>query len=258
VATATTLKAALRDHSRALYGMWLGLTDPAATEIAVGAGFDWVCFDGEHAPNDIRTTLAHLQMAAAYPVHAVVRPPVAATHLVKQYLDIGATALVIPMIESVAQAREMVAAVRYPPRGVRGVGTAVARAARWTRTTDYLERADDDIALILQVESPTGLSIIDGICAEDGVDAVFIGPADLAATMGHRGQPGHPDVVAAIEDAIRRIVAGGKAAGILVGDDASARRYSALGATFVGVGVDTVLLARATSELASRFRNPTV
>ncbi|GGL87460.1 2,4-dihydroxyhept-2-ene-1,7-dioic acid aldolase [Deinococcus aerolatus] len=248
-----TFKAALA-RGETLCGLWLALADPYSAEVCAGAGFDWLLIDGEHAPNDLRSTLASLQALAAYPVVPLVRPPVGDTVGIKRLLDIGARNILIPMVETPEQARELVAATRYPPRGVRGVGAALARASGFGRDAAYLSHADDGVCLLLQIESVAGLAALDEIAAVDGVDGVFIGPADLAASFGQLGQPGHADVQQAIQDAARRIRAAGKAAGILSTDEAQARVYLDWGYTFVAVGTDVTLLARATSGLAARFR----
>ncbi len=246
------MKAALA-AGHAQIGLWQALANPYTAEICAGAGFDWLLFDGEHAPNDLSTLLAQLQGVAAYPVHAVARPPVGATHLIKQYLDIGFTTLLVPMVDTAEQAAELVRAVRYPPNGVRGVGSAIARASRWNRIDGYLDEADDQVCLLVQVETLKGFSNLAGIAAVDGVDGVFIGPSDLSAAMGHRGKPGHPEVQAAIEGAIATILDAGKAAGILIADEVLARRYLELGCTFVAVGTDVTLLARGAEALAAKF-----
>ncbi len=246
-------KAALTQKQSQI-GLWLGLADPYCAEICAGAGFDWLLIDGEHAPNDVRTTLSILQAVAPYPVSPVVRPPVGEVHLVKQYLDLGVQNLLVPMIDTAEQARRMVAATRYPPQGIRGVGSALARASRWNAVPDYLHRANDEICLLVQAETKMALDNLDAILEVDGVDGVFIGPADLSASLGHLGNPGHPDVVQAIEGAITRIVAAGKAAGILSADEKLSRRYLELGVTFVAVGVDTTLLARGARALAQSFK----
>ncbi len=248
------LREALAGRGDPLVGCFAGLADPYASEIVAGAGFDWIVVDMEHAPNDLRTVLTQLQVHAAYPVHTIVRPPIGETHILKQLLDLGVTSFLLPMVESAAQAAALVSAVRYPPRGVRGVGTALARAARWHRTADYLATADAGIACIMQIESAAGLANLDAIAAVDGVDALFIGPADLSASLGHLGQPSHPDVERAIDDAIRRIVGSGTAAGILAGDEARQRHYASLGCRMVGVGVDTLALAHATRAMATAGR----
>ena len=190
---------------------------------------------------------------AAYPSHPIVRLVEGNAALIKQMLDIGATTLLVPMVETDEQARAIVGAARYPPAGTRGVGSAIARVSRWSQRADYLDAAQDELCLLAQVESQRGLDHLDAIAAVDGVDGVFFGPADLSASMGYRGNPGAPAVQQAIEGGIARVRAAGKAAGILVSDRALANRYLELGATFVAVGVDTTLLARAARELASSY-----
>ncbi|PBD22767.1 2-keto-3-deoxy-L-rhamnonate aldolase, partial [Pseudomonas aeruginosa] len=205
-------------------------------------------------PNDLRSLLGQLQALAPYPGQPVIRPVQGDTALIKQLLDIGAQTLLVPMVDSAAQAEGLVRAVRYPPAGVRGVGSALARASRWNSVAEYLNHADEQMCLLVQVENLEGLANLDAIAAVEGVDGVFIGPADLSAAMGHRGNPGHPEVQAAIEDAIHRIRTAGKAAGILSADETLARRYLELGCAFVAVGVDTSLLMRSLRELAGRFK----
>ena len=235
-------------------GLWLGLADAYCAELAANAGFDWLLIDGEHAPNDLRGMLGQLQAVAPYASEAVIRPVIGDTALIKQVLDIGAQTLLVPMVESAAQARELVRAMRYPPQGIRGVGSALARASRWNSIDGYLDQADAQMCLLVQIESLQGLANLDAIAAVEGVDGVFIGPADLSASMGHRGNPGHPDVQAAIEDAIARIRQAGKAAGILSADEKLARRYIELGAGFVAVGVDTTVLMRGLQGLVGKFK----
>lgn len=234
-------------------GLWLALADATCAEICAGAGFDWLALDAEHAPNTLRTLLAQLQAIAAYPVQPVVRAAHGGAAHIKQLLDIGAQSLLVPMVESAAQAEEIVRATRYPPHGVRGVGSALARASRWNRIPGYLQRADEEICVLVQVESAAGLGNLEAIACTAGVDGVFIGPADLAASLGHRGEPGHPRVREAIAGAIRTLRAAGRPAGILAADETFARECLAAGCSFVAVGADAPLLARATSELAARF-----
>lgn len=238
---------------RSLIGLWLGLADPYSAELCATAGFDWLLIDGEHGPNDLRSMLGALQAVAPYPAHPVLRIPHGDTALIKQVLEIGATTLLVPMVESAAQARDLVRASRYPPHGVRGVGSGLARSSRWGGFPGYLHEADDGICLLVQVETASALAQLDEIAAVDGVDGVFIGPADLSASMGHLGNPGHPEVQRAIDTAIARILAAGKAPGILAVDEALAQRYIGLGARFVAVGVEATLLARAVRALAARF-----
>ena len=235
-------------------GLWLSMAQPYSAEICASTGFQWLLVDGEHAPNDVRSMLSQLQAVAAYPTHPVVRVVLGETALIKQVLDIGALTILVPMIDTAEQARAVVAATRYPPGGVRGVGAAAARAARWGARRDYLHVADDEICVLVQAESATALKNLDAICAVEGVDGVFIGPADLSASLGHVGDPNHPEVQAAIEDAIARILKAGKAPGILTSDEAQARHYLALGAVFVAVGLDTGILARQTRALAATFK----
>jgi 4-hydroxy-2-oxoheptanedioate aldolase len=246
-------KAALAEPGARL-GLWLGLADPYSAELCATAGFDWLLIDGEHGPNDLRSMLAVLQAVAPYPAHPVVRIPTGDATLIKQVLEIGATTLLVPMVETADQARALVAATRYPPRGIRGVGSGLARSSRWNGWTDYLHEANDRVCLLVQVETASAMSRLDEIAAVDGVDGVFIGPSDLAASMGHLGRPGHPEVLAAIERAIPRILAAGKAPGILAVDEGLARRSIELGARFVAVGVETTILARGARDLCARFR----
>lgn len=247
-------KAALRDRSRVQIGLWVGLADACCAEISAGAGFDWLLIDGEHAPNDVRSLLAQLQAVAPYPAHPVVRPVTGELNIIKQLIDIGARTLLIPMVESAEQAAALAKAMRYPPQGVRGVGTTLARAARWDRYPRYLYESNEEMCLLVQVETIKGIENIEAIAAVDGVDGIFIGPSDLSAAFGYLGQPGHAKMQEVIADAIRRIVGAGKPAGILTVDDTEARRYMQLGCTFVAVGIDAALLKRATEELAARFK----
>ncbi len=248
-------------EKRPQIGLWLGLAGSYSTEICAGAGFDWLLIDGEHAPNDLQSTLMQAQIIAAYPgTHAIARVPMGHGHvgqaLIKQFLDIGVQTLLVPMVDTEAQAKELVRSMRYPPDGARGMGGA--RASRWGRYPGYAKEANAQVCLLVQAETREALANLDAIAAVEGVDGVFIGPSDLSAAMGHVGNPGHPEVQTAIEDAIRRITAQGKAAGILTTDDALNRRYLELGATFVAVGLDNNLLMRATSDLARKFKGAPV
>ena len=246
-------KAALQE-GRVQIGLWEGLASPYTTEIVAGAGFDWIVLDGEHAPNDVPLLVSQLQAMKGTTSHAIIRPPIGETWIIKQMLDIGAQTLLIPMVDSKEMAETMVKAVRYPPHGVRGVGAALARASAFNRIPDYLPTANDEICLLLQVESRAGLEALDAIASTDGVDGVFIGPADLAADMGYLGKPGAPEVQAEVEKALAKIQAHGKAAGILIGDLSLAKRYLELGATFVAIGNDVTLLANATTKLLDDFK----
>lgn len=236
-------------------GMWLGLADGYCAELAANAGYDWLLIDGEHAPNDVRSILSQLQAIAAYTSQTVVRPVTGDVALIKQLLDIGAQTLLIPMIETAEQAELMVKATRYPPEGIRGVGAALARASRWNNIADYLHAADQEICVLVQVESKKGLDNLDEILKVDGVDGVFIGPADLSAALGYRGHPGHEDVQKIIVDSIHKIRAAGKAAGILSADEKLAQHYLTLGTEFVAVGVDTSLLMKSLKQLLAKFKS---
>lgn len=246
-------KRALRE-GRPCIGLWVGLADAYVAELLASCDFDWLLIDGEHAPNDLRGVLAQLQAVAPYPAHPVVRPVIGDTALIKQYLDLGVQTLLVPMVESAAQAAQIVAATRYPPDGVRGVGSALARASRWNQVDDYLHCAGDQMCVLVQVESAAALAQVEAIAATPGVDGVFFGPADLAASMGHLGNPGHPDVQQALAGGIAAVRGVGKAAGILSADPVLAKRYLQLGALFVAVGVDTTLLVKAARQLAATFK----
>jgi 4-hydroxy-2-oxoheptanedioate aldolase len=237
-------------------GLWVGLADSYVAELLATVGFDCLVIDAEHAPNDPRSVLPQLQAMAPYPVHPIVRPVHGSVALIKQYLDIGAQTLIIPMVETPEQARQMVAATRYPTRGVRGVGSALARSSRWNQVDDYLGRSDAEMCVFVQVESIKALANLEAIAAVDGVDGVFFGPADLAASMDLLGKPSDPCVQAAILTGIATVKKAGKAAGTLTSDRKLAREYLQHGALFVAVGVDTTLLATAARELAAQFRAP--
>lgn len=237
-------------------GLWIGLADAYSAEVCATAGFDWLLIDGEHGPHDLRSMLGILQAVQAYPAHPVLRLPCGDVTLIKQALEIGATTLLIPMVESAEQARQLVRAMRYPPAGVRGVGSGLARSSRWSGYSDYLGAANDRVSLLVQVETVQAVEQLDAIAAVEGVDGVFIGPADLSASMGLLGQPGHPQVRGVVESCIERILANGKAPGVLAVDPALANRYIDLGARFVAVGVDATLLATSVRTLLGRFRDP--
>jgi 4-hydroxy-2-oxoheptanedioate aldolase len=252
-APTNSFKTALK-AGRTQIGLWVALTSPYTAEICAGAGYDWLLVDAEHAPNDIQTLVAQLQALSKYPVHPIVRPPIGEAWMIKQILDIGIQTLLVPMVETREQAEALVRAVRYPPHGIRGVGAALARASGFNRIPDYLQTANDEVCLLLQVESRAGLANLDAIASVEGVDGVFIGPADLAADMGFLGKPGAAEVQAAVEDALGRIQGHGKAAGILTADQSLARRYVDLGATFVAIGSDVALLVNSTTRLLAEFK----
>jgi len=248
-----TFKQAMLDKQRRI-GLWVSLAGSFSAEAVATTGFDWLLIDGEHAPNDVRSLLGQLQAVAPYPVSPVVRPVTGDPALIKQLLDAGVQTLLIPMVETAEQAAQMVAATRYPPNGIRGVGYGAARASRWNSVKDYATVADSQMCVLVQVESTRGLANLAEIAAVEGVDGVFFGPADLSASMGHLGNAGHPDVLRAIDEGIETIKAAGKAPGILVFDRALGQRYVDAGVCFIAVGVDAMLLTRACRDLAASYR----
>lgn len=249
-ASGNRFKAALAS-GRPIIGLWVACADPYLALVAGGAGFDWLVVDGEHGPNDVRSILGQLIALEASDAAVVVRAPMGEPWLIKQLLDIGADTLLVPMVDDAQQAAALVRAVRYPPAGIRGVGAGVARASGFGRDAGYLARADDEVCLIVQAESRAALENLSEIAAVDGVDAVFIGPADLAADMG---QPVASDPVQdAIAAGIATIRAAGKPAGIMTPDESLNRRYLDLGAQFVAVGADTLVYASALDALARRY-----
>lgn len=235
-------------------GLWVGLADSYVAELLAATGFDWLMIDAEHAPNDPRSVLTQLQAMAPYPVHPVVRPVRGDVELIKQYLDIGAQTLLIPMIETAEQAQRMVAATRYPTRGTRGVGTSLARASRWNQIDGYVHDSDEEMCVLVQIESLNALQNLAAIADVEGVDGVFFGPADLSASMGLLGKPADPEVFKAVAQGITTVKAAGKGAGTLASDRKIARDYLAIGATFVAVGIDATLLVRAAADLLAVFK----
>lgn len=246
-------------------GLWAALASSYSTELIAGVGYDWLLLDGEHAPNDVRSLLAQLQAVASAQQafgdarsHPVVRVPLgtgeAGTAIIKQVLDLGAQTLLVPMVDTPEQAAQVVAATRYAPAGVRGMGSALARASRWQAYPNYVHEANEQVCVLLQAETVTAMRHLDAIAATPGVDGVFIGPADLSASMGYPGNAGHPDVQAVIADAIVRILRAGKAPGILATSEAQARQWLAAGARFVAVGADTLLLDGAARQLLGLYK----
>lgn len=234
-------------------GLWSTLGSNVCAELCAAADFDWMLVDAEHGCNDVLSVLPQLQAIAAYRTAAVVRIPSHDPASIKRYLDIGAQSLMIPMVETAEQAEALARAAAFAPEGVRGLA-AMTRAARWSRVPDYVAAARSQICLIAQIESARGVANVDAICAVDGIDAVLVGPADMAATMGFRGQPAHPDVIAATWHCLDRVTAAGKPAGIFVLNEDFARECIGRGFSFVSVGADGILLSRAVDALRDRFR----
>lgn len=246
------LKSALAE-GQTLFGCWLALADIYTTDLMGSAGFDWLVIDGEHAPNDLRSIRDQVIALESSPSHVMVRVPVGETWMIKQMLDIGVQSLLVPMVESADQARDLVRAVTYPPRGVRGVGPAIARASRYNEHTDYIATADEQILLMVQVESRAGMAALDDILTVEGVHGVFIGPSDLAADMGHQGDASVPEVHDLILDALSRIEAAGRTAGILTTDPDMIEQSRAAGARFISIGADILLFSGAARAAAARW-----
>ena len=241
------------DDGRPLAGLWVCSGSPLVAEICAGSGVDWVLVDMEHSATSLETALTQLQALAAYPTTPVVRVPSDDPVTIKQVLDVGAQNLLVPMVSSGDQARRLVEAVRYPPRGIRGVGSALSRSARWNRVDGYLGDADEHVSLFVQIETAQGVEAAAEIAAVDGVDGVFVGPSDLSASMGLLGQQSHPDVVAAVHRAFEAVRAAGKPVGVNAFDQGVARGYLDAGASFVLVGADVSILARGSEALAAAF-----
>lgn len=244
----------LSDCDRGQIGMWVCSGSPTSAEIAASSGLDWILIDGEHAPLSLESIQLQLMAAAPYPATPVVRVPSVDRVAIKQYLDLGAQNILAPMVNTVEDAQEAARATRYPPDGVRGVGSALARGARWNRVDNYLTRANTElVSLFVQIETAEAVENAADIANVDGVDGIFIGPSDLAASMGLIGQQGHPDVVANVE----RAITAGKDAGVFVGinafDPALAHKYLDAGVDFILVGADVAILARQSENLAATF-----
>lgn len=248
-----TLRDRLKSADRPLFGGWVCSGSPVMAEIMAGSGLDWVLIDMEHAPNGLESVLAQLHAVSGYPVTAVVRVPSADPVIIKQVLDLGAQNILVPMVSTEDQARSVAAAAQYPPHGIRGVGSALARSARWNRVPGYLEHAAEHVSVFVQVETGEGVENARAIAAVEGIDGVFVGPSDLAASLGFLGQQGHREVVAAVRRAFTEVTAAGKPVGVNAFDPRAASEYADGGASFLLVGADVALVARASESLAARF-----
>lgn len=253
VQTANSFKAAI-NAGQLQIGFWQSMGTVITAEISAYAGFDWLLVDGEHGVNDLRSIRDQLQVISPSPSHAIVRIATSDAVAIKQVMDAGAQTILVPMVETAAEAEEMVKAMRYPPDGMRGNGAGVVRVSNYGRDIDYVANANEAACLLVQVESMTAIANLDEILAVDGVDGVFIGPADLATSMGYIKEPSHPYVENAIHDAIRRIKAAGKAPGILMGARVRVDKYIELGATFVAVGSDVGLFTKGVDALAASYK----
>ena len=246
-------KRALR-AGKAQIGLWSSLSSNYSVEVIAGAGFDWLLLDTEHSPNDLESLLTQLQAAAPYATHPVVRVPWNDMVAIKRVLDIGAQSLLVPYVSTPQEAAAGVSYIRYPPAGVRGVA-GTTRASRFGRVKDYARRAHEEICLLVQLETQRALDNLEAICAVEGIDGVFIGPADLHASLGHAGEIANPEVKPLIDEAIRRIRKCGRAPGILTPNEADARHWLGCGALFVAVGADVGILARGAESLAAKFKS---
>jgi len=240
-----------------LIGCWLSLGSPITTEVVGVAGFDWLLLDAEHAPNDVLSLIPQLMALKDSPSAPVVRPPWNDTVVIKRLLDAGCHNFLIPFVETAEQARAAVAATRYPPQGVRGVSVS-QRGNRYGTVPDYFARANEEITVVVQIESRAGVAAADEIAAVQGVDGLFIGPSDLAAGYGHLGDVAHPEVQRAIARVHAAAQAAGKPTGILSPVEADARRYLDLGVRMVAVGSDLGVLRMQTQSLCDRYRDPTL
>lgn len=239
-------------NNEVLIGCWCMLTNPISTEVLGLAGFDWLLLDGEHAPNNINTFITQLMALKASNSAAFVRPPTNDTVIIKQLLDIGFYNFLIPMVEDETQARCAVAATRYPPEGIRGVSIA-HRSNRYGTIDNYFNEINENISVVVQIESKKAIDNIDAIAAISGVDGIFVGPGDLSAAMGHLGNTAHAEVQSAIRHIFARAKIQGKACGILAPLLTDARRYLENGATFVAVGSDLGILRKFSQELRNNF-----
>lgn len=243
----------LAQADRTLFGGWICSGSPVAAEIMAGAGLDWLLIDMEHAPNGLESVLAQLHAVSGYPSTPVVRVPIGDTVVIKQVLDLGAQNILVPMVSTAEQARDIAAMALYPPAGRRGVGSALARSARWNRVPGYLPDGADHVSVFVQVETPEGVENAEAIAAVEGIDGIFVGPSDLAASMGLIGQQTHPDVVAAVKRAFAAAAAASKPAGVNAFDPQAARDYAVSGASWILVGADVALLARGSEKLVADF-----
>jgi 2-keto-3-deoxy-L-rhamnonate aldolase RhmA len=234
-------------------GLWSSLCSTIAAEIISDSGFDWILLDSEHSPNEIPDLMSQLQWVARGTATPIIRPAWNDAVMAKRALDIGAQTLLFPYVQNAEEARRAVASTRYPPAGIRGVSVA-ARASRYGRTPGYLAKANSEMCVLVQVETLTALEQLETIAKVEGVDGVFIGPSDLAASLGHLGNPQHAEVQKAMQDAVTRLKALGKPAGILTGNEEEARRYIGWGYLFVAVGADVGLLAKNADALAKKFK----
>lgn len=241
---------------KSTYGIWNNFPDPLIAELLAGAGYDWVLIDAEHGPFDLRAIIGQLQAMAPYDIGTVVRPPSGDPVFIKRLLDAGVQTLLVPMVNSPEEAADLVRAMRYPPAGSRGIGAALGRASRWNQVAGYLQKAEQELCLIVQVESKTAYEQLEDILAVEGVDGVFFGPADLSASLGYPDQMEHPEIVDMVKKGLERTREAGKIAGTIALTEAGVKRYEQCGANMIGVGADTLLFSNAVGQLIQKIRNP--
>jgi len=246
-------KRAIKDGQSQI-GFWCSLASHISVEILAGSGFDWLLLDTEHSPNEIPQVYSQLQAVMENNTHAIVRPPWNDMVMIKRFLDAGVQTLLIPTIQTREEAEQAVAYTRYPPRGVRGYASA-SRSSRFGRIDDYHTRCEEEICVLVQIETKRGLDNLDAITAVEGVDGVFIGPGDLSADLGYLGQTGHPEVRKVVEDAIMRIREIGKAPGVLTSVEEEILAYKQAGCLFSAVGSDAGLLARGSEAIAAKYKD---
>jgi len=246
-------KRAIKDGQSQI-GFWCSLASHISVEILAGSGFDWLLLDTEHSPNEIPQVYSQLQAVMENNTHAIVRPPWNDMVMIKRFLDAGVQTLLIPTIQTREEAEQAVAYTRYPPRGVRGYASA-SRSSRFGRIDDYHTRCEEEICVLVQIETKRGLDNLNAITAVEGVDGVFIGPGDLSADLGYLGQTGHPEVRKVVEDAIMRIREIGKAPGVLTSVEEEILAYKQAGCLFSAVGSDAGLLARGSEAIAAKYKD---
>jgi len=249
-----TFKHKLTSANRPLIGMWVSSGSAMVAEICAGSGLDWVLIDMEHSHNSLESVTAALQATAAYPAASVVRVPINDWVIIKQVLDTGAQNIVVPMVSTAQDAKAAVEAMHYPPKGKRGVGAALARSSRWNRVENYLHTASEHVSLFVQIETEEALANAAEIAAVDGVDGLFVGPSDLAASMGVLGEQTHPKVMESVRAMFDVGRQAGKPVGVNAFDPETAAGYIESGAAFVVVGADVALVARGSEELAARYK----
>ncbi|MTI18164.1 hypothetical protein E1162_13035 [Rhodobacteraceae bacterium RKSG542] len=246
------LKAELLEKKEVQLGLWNSLDSRITAEVVAGSGYDWMLIDTEHTHNELDNVLSLLQAVSRYDVEPIVRIPVLDQIILKKYMDIGARSFLIPFVNSVEECVSAVSFTRYPPYGVRGVALT-HRGNQYGRVPNYLSNAHESICVIVQAETSEAIQNVPLMAQVEGIDAIFIGPGDLAASYGHPGNPSHPEVQEAIASALKACKEAGKAIGILAPAEADARRYHEMGFDFIGLGADIGVLARGVEAIRAKY-----